>query len=447
MKSLRETLNVFESMGELIKIKKEVDPRYLSAIAAQTKKVVFIENIRGYTIPVVANIFKNRKNIAVMLQCTEPEIGKRFQERIGNPIPPKMVSDGPVKEVVLTGNEVDLTKLPIPLINEKDGGPYISSGVVTCKDSEGRRNVGMYRLMYREKNVTGVDLVSSTDMREIYSEALKNGKPLEVAIALGTSPATMLAAGYKAPRGVDEFSLAGGILKQPVELVKCETIDVETPVQAEIVLEGEILPIGWTEDEGRFGDFAGFEGSIKWNPVIKIKAITHRKNPIFYMLAMPLENVMIQGPATEAGVWNALTNAGIETKAVYATPGSCCYWEVIASIKKRPGEGKSALLAILSVDQIKHAIVTDEDVNIFDPENLDRAITFRVQADKDVIIIPGVRGKHIDPSVRSWELPKGDLPTTTRMGIDATIPEGIPLDKYELLKPAFMDEVNIDEMY
>jgi 2,5-furandicarboxylate decarboxylase 1 len=422
-----------------------VDPRYLSAIAAETEKVVLIENVRGYTIPVVSNIFRTRKNIASMLECPESEVGRKFWERIENPVPPKMVSDGPAKEVILTEDEVDLTKFPIPLVSEKDGGPYISSGVGVAKDPEYGRNVGMYRLMYREKNMTGIDLVAPTDLRLFYSRSLEKKKPLEVAIAIGAPPAVMLAGGYDAPTGVDEFSLAGGLMGQPVELVKCETVDLEVPAGSEIVLEGEILPMGWTEDEGVFGDVAGFRGTIKWNPVIRIKAITHRENPIFYMLGMPWENMLLAGPGTEAKAWRALEEAGVRTKAVYATPGGACNWHVIASIEKRPGDGKNALLALLSIGRVKHAIVTDDDVNIFDPVDLERAIAFRVQADRDVIILPGARGYHLDPSVRAWELPAGQFPTTAKMGIDATIPEGIPRSAYERTKPAFIDEIRLED--
>jgi 2,5-furandicarboxylate decarboxylase 1 len=444
--NFRSFLNLLEENGELIRIKREVDPRYMSALVSKSSKAVLMEKIKGYDIPVVSNIIGTRRRVALALQTSEAEIAKRFQESVSNFIHPVIVGNSPAKEVVIKGEEVDLTKFPLPLISEKDGGPYISSGVLVAKDPEYGRNVGMYRHMYREKNIVGIDLVSPSDLRSFYSRALERGEPLEIAIAIGVHPNIMFAAGYKAPPGVDEFTIAGGLFGEPVELVKCETVDLEVPADSEIVLEGEILPVGWVEDEGRFGDFTGFECELKWNPVIKIKAITHRKNPIFYMLHMPWENDFIQGPATEANVWRALKEASVEPRAVYATPGGACYWHVVASIKKRAGEGKNALLAMLSVAEVKLAVVTDEDVNIFDPVELERAIAFRVQADKDVVIVSGARGKHLDPSVRAWEfLPKGLLPTTAKLGIDATIPEGIPKERYERLKCPFFEEVRLED--
>jgi 2,5-furandicarboxylate decarboxylase 1 len=135
----------------------------------------------------------------------------------------------------------------------------------------------------------------------------------------------------------------------------------------------------------------------------------------------------------------------VEPVAIRAPIGGCCYWTLIASIRKRPGEGKNALLAMLSVAEVKLAIVTDDDIDIFDPDALDWAMTFRVQADHDVLIIPGARGKHIDPSVRAWSLGKGGLPTTAKLGIDATIPEGVPKEQYERIRYFAKDAVRLED--
>jgi 2,5-furandicarboxylate decarboxylase 1 len=141
---------------------------------------------------------------------------------------------------------------------------------------------------------------------------------------------------------------------------------------------------------------------------------------------MPWENDWLCAPVVEAAGLQALRAASVQPVAIRAPVGACGYFTLIASIRKRPGEGKNALLALLSVAEVKLAIVTDEDINIHDPDQLDWALTFRVQADEDVIVVSGARGKHVDPSVRAWELGKGKLPTTAKLGIDATIGEGIP---------------------
>lgn len=444
---MKEDLRAFvarlEKAGELSRVSKQVDARYVSPLVAQSDKALFFERIKGYGLPLVSGIIGTRKRIASALDVESLEIGKKLQAGIDRPIKPELVSSAPVQDVVKMGDEVDLSCFPIPLLHEKDGAPYISGGIVSAKDPFYGGNLGMYRLMYRTRNSTGIDLVSPSDLRIYYQRALNEKRPLEIAVAVGVHPIEMLAASFKAPTGMEEYAIAGGIHGCPVQVVKCKTVDLYVCADAEIVLEGELLPVGWTEDEGRFGEGSHLQGDLKWNPVFKIKAITHRRDAIFYALHMPEESDFLMGPVTEAGAWRALREASVDAVAVRATPGSCCYWEVVASIRKRPGEGKNALLALLSISEVKLAIVTDEDIDIFNPDEIDWALSLRVQADKDVIIIPGARGKHLDPSVRSWELTKGGLPTTAKMGIDATIPEGIPKEMYERVKFPFIDSVKI----
>ena len=286
---------------------------------------------------------------------------------------------------------------------------------------------------------------TSAPATRYYQRALDAGRPLEIAVAVGVHPYEMLAASYKAPIDVDEYAIAGGLHGAPVELVRCKTVDLEVPADAELVLEGELLPIGWTADEGPFGEFSHITGDVKWNPIFRVRCITHRRDPIFYMLQMPWENDWLAAPVIEAAGLQALRIASVEPVAIRAPVGGCCYWTLVASIKKRPGEGKNALLALLSVAEVKLAIVTDDDIDIYDPDDLDWAMTFRVQADHDVLIVPGARGKHIDPSVRAWSLGKGGLPTTAKLGIDATIPEGVPREQYERLRYFARDAVRLED--
>src|SRR5213593_1298654 len=405
----RDALRLLEEAGELRRIKKAVDPRHLSALAAQAKEATFFEAIEGYPSWRVAGaLVSTRKRLALAMGCSEADIARRFEDGIRRPVDAKLVSDGPCQEIVWQGDVVDLTAIPIPLMHVKDGGPYISATMVVSKDPEYGRNVGSYRLMYRTPRETGIDLVSSSDMRRYYQRALDAGRPLEIAVAVGVHPYEMLAA-------------------------------------AELVLEGELLPIGWTADEGPFGEFSHITGDVKWNPIFRVKCVTHRRDPIFYMLQMPWENDWLAAPVIEAAGLQALRIASVEPVAIRAPVGGCCYWTLIASIRKRPGEGKNALLALLSVAEVKLAIVTDDDINIYDPDELDWAMTFRIQADHDVLIIPGARGKHIDPSVRAWALGKGGLPTTAKLGIDATIPEGVPREQYERLRYFAKDAVRLED--
>jgi len=287
-------------------------------------------------------------------------------------------------------------------------------------------------------------LVTVSDLRRSYERAFQRKEPLPITVSIGVHPYEILSAAFKAPPGVSELKIAGGLLGSPVRTARAKTSDVPVLADCEIVLEGEIAPIGWTVDEGPFGDFAGMYTELRWNPVFNIKAITYRKDALLQVIQMPWENAWLGAAATEAQVWEVLKRAGVSVAAVRVTEGSMCRFSVLAAIRKRAGGGKNALMAILSLPDTKHAIVVDEDVDISDPVQVESALTFRVQADRDVIIIQDAQAKHIDPSVRAWELPKGELPVTAKMGIDATIPERVPASHYERIRPAFLNEVNLD---
>ena len=445
-KSFRDFLDDLEKAGELRRVKKPVDLRDVSALVAQSREAALFETLAEYPgWRLAGGLVSTRKRLALAMGSSENEVAMRFEASLDRPIEPILVGNAPCQEVVLEGEDADLTSIPYPLMHARDGGPYISATCVVSKDPEYGRNVGSYRLMYRTPKETGIDLVSPSDMRFYYQRQLDRGKPLEIAVAIGVHPFEMLAASYKAPIDMDEYWIAGGLHGAPVALVKCRSVDLEVPADAELVLEGELLPIGWSADEGPFGEFSHITGDVKWNPIFRVKCITHRHDPIFYFLQMPWENDWLSAPVTEAAGLRALRNASIKPVAIKAPVGSCGYWTLIASIRKRPGEGKNALLALLSVAEVKLAIVTDDDINIHDPDDLDWALTFRVQANRDVIIVEGARGKHVDPSVRAWELGKGGLPTTAKLGIDATIPEGIPKKFYRRLEYYGRDRVKLED--
>ena len=445
-KSFRDFLADLDAAGEISRIAKTVDPRDMSGLAAQNDKATVFEAVAGYPGWRVATaLLSTRRRLAVTLGCAEDRIAQTFEAAAARAVEPEMTADAPCQEVVIEGDDVDLAALPYPIMHVHDGGPYISGTFVVSRDAEYGRNAGSYRMMYRTPTETGIDLVSPSDMRFYYQRALDRGEALPIAVAIGVHPFEMLAASYKAPIRTDELTLAGGLHGEPVRLARCRTVDLEVPADAEIVLEGEILPIGWTADEGPFGEFSQISGDVKWNPVFRVRCITHRRDPIFYMLQMPWENDWLSAPVTEAAGLQALRVASVEPVAIRAPVGSCGYWTLIASIKKRPGEGKNALLALLSVAEVKLAIVTDEDIDINDPDDVDWALTFRVQADRDLITLAGARGKHVDPSIRAWELGQGGLPLTAKLGIDATIPEGIPRWLYKRIQTYGKDRVRLED--
>lgn len=445
-KDFRHFLDQLDSVGQLRRITKPVDPRHLSALGAQAPEATLFESIEGYPMWRVATaLVSTRQRLAVAMGCPENRIAFAFEEKTARPIDPVSVENAPCQEIVVEGDDVDLTTLPLPLMHLFDGGPYISGTFAVSSDPEHGVNVGSYRLMYRTPRETSIDLVSPSDMRIYYQRALDEGRPLPIAIAVGVHPLDMLAASFKAPIDTSELSLAGGLRGAALKMVKCRTVDLEVPADAELVLEGELLPIGWTADEGPFGEFSQISGDVKWNPIFRVNCITHRRDPIFYMLQMPWENDWLAAPVTEAAGLQALRVASVQPVDIRAPVGSCGYWTLIASIRKRPGEGKNAVAALLSVAEVKLVIVTDDDIDIHDPDDLDWAMTFRVQADQDIFILSGARGKHIDPSVRAWELGKGELPTTAKLGIDATIPDGVPKILYRRIRNYASDRIRLED--
>ena len=382
----------------MVRLAKEVDARHLSALVVKAERPVLFERVRGFDIPVVGKLFWSRARLAASLGWPEGELGARFAAGVRTMIEPTLVDGAPAREVVRTGADaVDLTELPIPLLAEKDGGPYISAGVVLAKSAERGLNAGCYRLMYRCRDETGIDLVTVSDLRRLYEGALARREPLPISVSLGVHPIEILSAAFKAPPGVSELPIAGGLHGQPVRLSPGVTIDVPALADAEIALEGALVPIGWTEDEGPFGEFAGMYGDLKANPVFKITAITRRRDAVFQLLQMPWENAWLGATATEAQVWNVLDSAGVDVVSVAVTEGSACRWSVIASIRKRAGGGKNALMAILALPDTKHAIVVDDDIDISDATQVEWARTFRVQADRDVNRDPGRAGQARGP--------------------------------------------------
>ena len=445
IESFRSMLARLDKAGALLHIKKEVDARHVSPLLVKADKPVLFERVRGFDFPVVGGLYWNRRRIANALGWPEGELGVRFPLGMQRMVDPVWVDPAPCQEVVKTGDDVDLTLLPIPFLGEKDGGPFISAGVMYARDvDQGCINAGCYRMMYRSRRETSIDLVTVSDLRRTYERALQRKEPLPLTVCIGTHPFEILSAAFKAPPGVSALNIAGGLHGAPVPVVRAKTSDLPVLADCELVLEGELAPIGWTVDEGPFGDFAGMYTETRWNPVFRVKAMTYRKDALFQVIQMPWENAWLGAAATEAQVLEVLKRAGVSVVAVQVTEGSACRFSVIASIRKRAGGGKNALMAILSLPDTKHAIVVDDDVDIFNPIQVEWARTFRVQADRDVIIISGAQGKHIDPSVKAWLLPKGELPVTSKMGIDATIPEGIPRHHYEQIRAAYLDEVQLE---
>ncbi len=441
--NFRQFLDRLRQNGELVDLHQPVDIRHIATLVDQAKTALYFHNVIGYDIPVVSGIIRSRERAVMALGCESfAEIEQKLAQGIAKPIPPKYVKTSPTREVTLVGDDVDLFKLPIPMSSIYDGGPMITAGVVIARDPELGINSGIYRFIVKEKSLTGIDIVTPNNMRLFAQRAFERKEPLPISISIGTHPIEIAGSGYRAPLGVDEMAIAGGIRGEPVALAPCETIDLPYIADAEIVLEAEILPTGWTWPEGRFGEFTRLMGGLHWNPLVRIKAISMRKDAIYYNLHMPWENTWLAAPTRYAAIRAALRTAGVQVKDINVTLGGCAFWHAVISIKKQPGEGKNALLAALSVMDLKHVVVVDDDIDVFDPTDVEWAIATRVQGDRDVMIVSNARAKPLDPS-----LPQGYgvVPTGAKVGIDATIPENIPREYYERITYAYAETAKIDD--
>src|SRR4030088_3553189 len=441
--NFRQFLDRLRQTGELVDLHQPVDIRHIATLVDQAETALYFHKVIGYDIPVVSGLIRTRERAMMAMGCeTYREIEDKLTRAISHPIPPKYVKSSPTREVVLMGDDVDLFKLPIPMSSIFDGGPMITAGVVIARDPELGINSGIYRFIVKEKSLTGIDIVTPNNMRLFAQRAFERREPLPISISIGTHPIEITGSGYRASLGVDEMAIAGGLRGSPVALAPRKTIDRPYVAEAEIVLEGEILPVAWTWPKGRFGEFTRLMGGLHWNPLVRIKAVSMRKDAIYYNLHMPWENTWLAAPTRYAAIRQALKTAGIIVKDINVTLGGCAFWHAVISIKKNPGEAKNALLAALSVMDLKHVVVVDDDIDVFDPMDVEWAIATRVQGDRDIMIVSNARAKPLDPS-----LPQGFgvVPPGAKVGIDATIPEGIPREHYERITYAYAGRAKIDD--
>ncbi|MDB5806310.1 MAG: carboxylyase [Betaproteobacteria bacterium] len=440
---LRGFVERLRADGELVDMRQPVDIRHIATLVDQSDKALMFHNVIGYKMPVLSGIVRTQKRAVMSIGVDNfREIEDRLVQGIENPINPVRVETSTTEEIIMTGDEVDLFKLPVPMSSIYDGGPMITAGVVMARDPEYGVNSGVYRFMVKEKNLTGIDIVTPNNMRMFAQRAFEQGRPCPISISIGTHPMEVLGAGFRAPIGVDEMGIAGGVRGAPVPLGQCKTVDLPYVADSEIVLEGEILPTGWTQPEGRFGEFTGLMGGLHWNPNVRITAVMMRKNAFYYALHMPWENTWLAAPTRYQAIRRSLKIAGVQVKDINVTLGGRAFWHAIISIKKQAGEGKNALLAALSVMDLKHVVIVDDDIDVFNGTEVEWAIATRVQGDRDVIVIPGARAKPLDPSLY---ITPGLVPIGAKVGIDATIGEGIPKERFERISYAYADRAKIDD--
>ena len=404
---------------EIVMISREIDPAYeLTALVVKLERegrrrpVVICERLKGSKFPVLTNLHASRSRLALAMSSAPQDMLRTYLRAMDKPIPPVVVKTGPCKDTIATGDKIDLYDLPQLLHHEGDAGAYITAAISFAKDPGGESwNCAYNRLMIKGKDTTSIHLTAGKHLWEFQKIAESRGEPLPVAFAIGVHPAIALGALAIGSIDEDERAIMGGLLGEPLELVRCETSDVLVPAHAEMIIEAEILPAARTP-EGPFGEFTGYSLGEREREVVKVKAITHRTGAFFQDITVAhLDHMLLSTIPMEANLYRAVRAMVPSVKAVRVPGPFTCY----VSIEQRlPGQAKNAIMAVLGADlYMKRVVVVDQDVDIFDDRQVTWALATRCQPDRDVAIITNARGSDLDPSAKEDGY-------TAKWGVDAT---------------------------
>lgn len=454
LKDIREHLQLLEEKGKLVRVKSQInkDTELMPFVRLQfrglpeeERRAFLFENVvdvrgRKYDMPVAVGIVAASRDIyALGMGCKIEELRERWAQALQNQLTPRLVASGPVHEVVIMGDELcrdgcGLDRIPVPISTPGfDNAPYTTATHWMTKDPDtGVRNVGNYRSQVKARDRLGIFVHPTQHIYMHWDKARKKGMPLEAALVMGGPPCVAYTAAAKIPYGVDELAVSGAMMGEPLEVVKCKTIDVEVPAHAEIVIEGE-MDTEFLEPEAPFGEYGGYMGDRVLNPFLKIKCITHRRDAIYHAIISqmpPSESSKIRQIAYEGVMYKFLRYdcniPSITDVAFHESSGAWLY--VVIQLKKtNPAQPWQALNAAVALDPTigKIIIAVDEDVDPRDPDSVNWALSFRMMPHRDTRITMG-KGSMLDHSAA----PPGSLshesqtfPTvegTSALLIDAT---------------------------
>lgn len=409
---------------ELERHEAPVDLAEIAGIMEGNPRAVWFERPSGGTTSLAGSVTASRTRLAKAFDTTPPRLLETVLDRLR--VKGKLVEvsrdEAPVQQVVLTGEDCDFTALPVHLQHELDGAPYISASIDFAVDPEtGWTNVGVRRLMLRGRRTAGIDLVAPSDLRAIAIGHAKRGERTPIAFTVGTHPIDHVGATMRIP--ADELELVAALRGTPMGVVKCVTNDLLVPADAEFILEGYLDERGHAEPEGPYGEFLGYYGGVKTNPVFHLTAITHRRDAVFQTCTIGgssmarTDTAQLAALRTEVTVWRALEIAVREVKAVYANPATGGMFNVRIAMQQRvPGEARNAIAAVFaSLANVKHVFVVDPDIDVFSDEQMDWALATRFQADRDLVLQDNMRAMPLDPSLLGAR-------KTAKAGFDLTLP-------------------------
>jgi len=425
---LGSTIQFLESTGKLVRIKSEVDPKFeLAGIAKKYEgdKCLLFERVKGSEYPVFIGLLWNRDSIGDLFGVPKEQVPFVIAGAIGpwkknkEQYPSPILEKGPANEVVEP--QVDLYKLPVPIHALKDGGPYFDSSVVVVKNPEnGIPNISIHRLMITQKDRLTF-LIDPGRHLGAYLEIMeKRNEPLEVTINNGVGLAPWIVSALPG-QGDGKYGIASQMIGQPIRLMKAQTVDVPAFADAQFVIEAEILP-NVREEEGPFAEVTGYYAHRDKRWVMKVKAVTHRKNPVFHTLLSGQEVWNAVGFTAEAKIFATVKEKVPQLQRVYLTPGGCGFYGAVVQVEKDgPEVGKKAIEETFAAFMpLQRVVAVDTDVNLYDPVDVNWAMTTRFNPDTDMTILKNQPGHILNPMVQIN--PDGKGGTVTKMGIDATAP-------------------------
>jgi UbiD family decarboxylase len=433
---LRRFVERLIAMGEVEIHHAPVPLTGLSAIIEGTDKAVLFKRAGPEQVELVAKTAGNRTRLAAAFETSEEELYEEYFKRLANPQSVVEVpsDDAPVHAVKLTGKDVDLGKLPFYPHHAYDGSCYLSSAIdYTIDPATGRTNVGCRRLSLRNRHEAGTNVTAPSDLKRIYQACVARGERLPITFTVGAHPLDFLAATTRQPG--DELGLIAAFRGEPAPVVKSLTNDIRVPADAEMTLEGYLDERGYVEPEGPYGEYMGYYGAIHLDPVFHCTAVTMRRDVLHHTLLHGSAFVLDQTDSanitalrTEAEAMKILKGTVQEPIAAYSRSVSGGSNTLRVSIRQRAaGEARAAVEALFrGIMRLKHVYVFDEDIDIHDDRQVEWALGTRFQADQDLIVLTGLQGMTMDPSLNGRR-------TGAKSGFDCTMPFGrageIPLTR------------------
>jgi UbiD family decarboxylase len=427
-KDLRRFIAELEASSpeDVARVTEQISPRYeMSAVLTHLEKrkrfpLLIFENPNNGQAPVVINAQASRRLMSIALQCKPEELGHAFSERQSKPLPPVEMINAPVHEVVKTGDEINLEEVPVLTHYDVNAAPYITAGIVVAADPDtGVRNTSYNRLMMAGKRELRIFMAVGRHLWTLHNKLERRNEPLPIAIVIGVHPLFSLGAQALTPANEDEYAVIGGMMNEPLRLVRAKTVSILVPADAEMIIEGQIMP-NVRRVEGPFGEFTGHAVPQDQRQVIEVTAITHRENYIFQDIhAGYTEHKLMGAVPREAALFKAVRlTVSTVTNVCMPISGNCRFHAYISISKRAPGQAKNALCAAFAADMLlKHVVVVDDDIDVFDEEQVLWAISNRFQADRGLVVIANAQGSELDPSA-------GPGGVNAKMGLDATKPLG-----------------------